>query len=207
MDSLRRRAMQSGNPLSVNAANDNLGFGGGTANHADKVGTIAYPKTLRQWFSPNAFAQPAPMTLGNSPKNTVKGPGRDNWNLSLYKDFKFNESAGFQFRAETFNTLNHTQFTGVNNVSSPVTRPTHITPLPDKSTQSLIRVSSNSARRSISSDLLCMPPPWRTEGNRFRAPGHPLHETVGTGGSQTWFAPTRICAADLTAIWPWPFVG
>ena len=44
----------------------------------------------------------------------MKGPGRDNWNLSLYKDFHFNERAGFQFRAESFNTWNHTQFTGVN---------------------------------------------------------------------------------------------
>jgi hypothetical protein len=45
----------------------------------------------------------------------VKGPGRDNWNLSLYKDFHIKESVGLQLRAETFNTWNHTQFTGVNN--------------------------------------------------------------------------------------------
>jgi hypothetical protein len=107
--------MQSGNPLSVNAANDNLGFGGDTTNHSDLVGTISYPHTFKQWFSPSAFAQPAPLTWGNSPKNIVKGPGRDNWNLALYKDFKIKESLGFQFRAETFNTWNHTQFTGVNN--------------------------------------------------------------------------------------------
>ena len=107
--------MQSGNPLSVNSANDNLGFGGGTTNHADKIGNITYPHTFNQWFSPNAFAQPAPLTWGNSPKNIVKGPGRDNWNLSLYKDFHIKESMGLQLRAETFNTWNHTQFTGVNN--------------------------------------------------------------------------------------------
>jgi hypothetical protein len=45
----------------------------------------------------------------------VKGPGRDNWNLSLYKDFHIKESMGVQLRAETFNTWNHTQFTGTNN--------------------------------------------------------------------------------------------
>jgi len=33
--------------------------------------------------------------------------------MSLYKDFKFTERAGFQFRAESFNTWNHPQFTGV----------------------------------------------------------------------------------------------
>ena len=107
--------MQSGNPLSVNAANDNLGFGGDTTNHSDLVGNIGYPHTFKQWFSPSAFAQPAPLTWGDSPKNIVKGPGRDNWNLSLSKDFKIKESLGFQFRADAFNTWNHTQFTGVNN--------------------------------------------------------------------------------------------
>jgi len=42
----------------------------------------------------------------------VKGPGRDNWNLSLFKDFHFTEKTGIQFKAESFNTWNHTQFTG-----------------------------------------------------------------------------------------------
>jgi hypothetical protein len=106
--------MESGNPLTVNAANDNLGFGGNTTNHADRVGPITYPRTFSHWFSPTAFAQPAPLTWGNGGRNTVQGPGRNNWNLSLYKDFHFGERAGFQFRAESFNTWNHTQFTGVN---------------------------------------------------------------------------------------------
>jgi hypothetical protein len=107
--------MQSGQPLTVDAANDNLGFGGSTTNHADQVGPVTYPHTFKQWFSPSAFAQPAALTWGSASKNSVKGPGRDNWNLSLYKDFRIHESVGFQFRAETFNTWNHTQFTGVNN--------------------------------------------------------------------------------------------
>ena len=39
------------------------------------------------------------------------GPGRNNWNMALFKAFQFNERARFEFRAETFNTFNHTQFT------------------------------------------------------------------------------------------------
>jgi len=107
--------MQSGQPITVDSANDNLGFGGSTQNHADQIGSVTYPHTYKQWFSPSAFAQPAPLTWGSASKNSVKGPGRDNWNLSLYKDFHIHENVGFQFRAETFNTWNHTQFTGVNN--------------------------------------------------------------------------------------------
>ena len=107
--------MESGNPLSVNAGNNTLGFGGDTNDHADAVGKVSYPHTAAQWFNPaGAFAQPAPLTWGDAPKNSVKGPGRDNWNLSLFKDFHFREKSGIQFKAETFNTFNHTQFTGVN---------------------------------------------------------------------------------------------
>ncbi len=104
---------QTGTPLNVNAGNDNLGFGGGTTNHADLVAPITYPNTFNQWFSSSSFAQPAPLTWGDSPRNAIKGPGRDNWNLSLYKTFQFTERTGLQFRAESFNTWNHTQFTGV----------------------------------------------------------------------------------------------
>jgi hypothetical protein len=44
----------------------------------------------------------------------VYGPGRDDWNLSLFKNFVISESRGssFQFRVESFNPWNHTQFKG-----------------------------------------------------------------------------------------------
>ena len=104
---------QTAAPLNVNAGNDNLGFGGDTTNHAQLVAPISYPKTFKQWFSTSSFAQPAALSWGDAPRNAVKGPGRDNWNLSLYKTFQFTERTGLEFRAETFNTFNHTQFTGV----------------------------------------------------------------------------------------------
>ena len=76
---------------------------------------VTYPHTVKQWFNAvGAVAQPAPLTFGNAPKNFIKGPGRDAWNLSLFKDFQFNERAGVQLKVESFNTWNHTQFTGVN---------------------------------------------------------------------------------------------
>jgi len=39
-------------------------------------------------------------------------PRTTNFNMSLLKQFKFNESTGFEFRAEAFNIFNHTQWTG-----------------------------------------------------------------------------------------------
>ena len=51
---------------------------------------------------------------GNMPFNGVRGPGRDNWNLSLFKSFAFNERGSrLEFRTEFFNVWNHTQFNGV----------------------------------------------------------------------------------------------
>jgi hypothetical protein len=37
-------------------------------------------------------------------------PGINNWDVGLSKLFQFTERVGFQFRAETFNTFNHTQY-------------------------------------------------------------------------------------------------
>ena len=106
--------MQSGNPLQINAGNNTLGLSGSTTNRADQVKAVTYPHTVNQWFDPTAFAQPAPLTWGNSPKAAVVGPGRDNWTMSLFKDFRMTERAGVQLKVDAFNVWNHTQFTGVN---------------------------------------------------------------------------------------------
>jgi len=57
--------------------------------------------------------------FGDLGHNAVRGPGRDNWNLSLFKSFVFSETRGsrLEFRLETFNTWNHTQFNQVSNNS------------------------------------------------------------------------------------------
>ncbi|MGA8581938.1 MAG: hypothetical protein WB579_24840, partial [Bryobacteraceae bacterium] len=47
-------------------------------------------------------------------KNDVVGPGRNNWNMALFKAFEFAERARFEFRVETFNTFNHTQWQNPN---------------------------------------------------------------------------------------------
>jgi len=51
-------------------------------------------------------------TLGH---NALRGPGRDNWNMSLFKEFMISEARGsrFELRLETFNTWNHTQFQNI----------------------------------------------------------------------------------------------
>jgi hypothetical protein len=43
----------------------------------------------------------------------ILGPGYGNWDLSLFKNIKIEEAANVQLRAESFNTFNHTNFSGV----------------------------------------------------------------------------------------------
>ena len=69
--------------------------------------------TQLQWFNTAAFALPVPGTFGNLGRNVVIGPGTNNWDASLMKNFRFSERVGMQFRAEVYNAPNHLSWFGV----------------------------------------------------------------------------------------------
>src|SRR5260370_5977604 len=56
---------------------------------------------------------PAAICWGNAPKYSFRGPGINNWDTSLFKNFSLTERLRGQFRAEFYNVFNHTNFTGV----------------------------------------------------------------------------------------------
>ena len=59
-------------------------------------------------FNTCAFAtHTAVGTYGNEHRNQVQGPGLQNWDISLYKNFPVNERMRFEFRTEFFNMWNH----------------------------------------------------------------------------------------------------
>ena len=59
----------------------------------------------------NCFAFPAPGTLGNLGRNTLRGPGIQEFDASLFKNWPlFHERSSLQFRAEAFNVLNRANF-------------------------------------------------------------------------------------------------
>jgi hypothetical protein len=62
-------------------------------------------------FSDNTI----PFTFGDAGRNIVRGPGFQNWDLSIFKMFPVREQKRFEFRAEFFNIWNH-----VNPVFEPV---------------------------------------------------------------------------------------
>ncbi len=61
------------------------------------------------YLNPAAFSIPLPGTFGNVPRNYFDGPGTNNWDLMLGKNFK-TERLNAQFRAEFFNAFNHPSF-------------------------------------------------------------------------------------------------
>ncbi len=63
------------------------------------------PETLA--FNTAAFALPAAGTFGNAPRNLLRNPGEQQWDIALFKNFGLGGARKVQFRAEAFNFLNH----------------------------------------------------------------------------------------------------
>ena len=65
----------------------------------------------------NFFSAPCLGCVANLGRNTFVGPGYWSADTSLFKNFKLSERLHLQFRAEAFNTFNHTNFLIGDNVS------------------------------------------------------------------------------------------
>jgi hypothetical protein len=121
---------QSGTPFSVvngggsdgTGESDNAGVGNGLGigSYADIIGAAHGVKPVVPnsgsnigplLLNPAAFAAPRGLTFGDSGRNVLNNPSRVNFNLSLLKHFKLaRERLDMEFRAESFNIFNHTQF-------------------------------------------------------------------------------------------------
>jgi hypothetical protein len=84
------------------------------------VGNPALPgngsktQQLAEWFNVNAFAAPAAYTFGDAGRTFGEGPGLENIDTSLLKNFALTERFILQFRAEGLNVLNHANFANPN---------------------------------------------------------------------------------------------
>ena len=85
------------------------------------------PANLGQITIPQLRADNEPGMFGYLGKNPIAGPGRNDWDLGLTKNFELpwfkSEHSTLQFRAETFNTFNHPQWSGINFSCSSLTLP------------------------------------------------------------------------------------
>jgi hypothetical protein len=77
------------------------------------TGSPVLPKSARTFsrnFRTEVFKMPAVGTIGNAAKAIIRGPGINNWNASIFKNFPVREGIRLQFRWELYNAWNHTQF-------------------------------------------------------------------------------------------------
>lgn len=112
-------SVQSGAPTSVTVPTDvaRIGAGSSRASVTGQPNLPSGERTPARWFNTEAFLPPERMTpgqFGNSGRNILIGPGFQQWDVSLLKNFRIRERTGLQFRAESFNVFNHTNFTGLN---------------------------------------------------------------------------------------------
>jgi Carboxypeptidase regulatory-like domain/TonB-dependent Receptor Plug Domain len=109
---------QTGQPFTVSCPVATTADFGCFANLVNGQSPYAGPHNHTQWLNPNAFAQPpVATTIGQSDysplgggQQQVRGPGFNNLDSSVLKNFSITESFRFQFRAEAFNTLNTPPF-------------------------------------------------------------------------------------------------
>ena len=74
--------------------------------------SVANP-SVAQWFNPAAFAIPAKGTFGNSGRNTLRGPGIEDVDFSIGKNFRIplpRENGNLQIRFDALNVLNHPNY-------------------------------------------------------------------------------------------------
>jgi hypothetical protein len=66
------------------------------------------------WFDTTAFGRPTGARFGTVGRNTMRGPGVVNMDLSLFRTFKVTERINLKFQAESFNLSNTPHFANPN---------------------------------------------------------------------------------------------
>ena len=112
--------------LPFNASDSSLGTdpGGlgilGTSGAGPRGDQICDPNAnashgFTQWFNTACFADVpvGQIRPGNAGRNTIRGPGYQKWDMSVFKNFNIKEKMKIQFRAESFNTFNHTNWSSI----------------------------------------------------------------------------------------------
>jgi hypothetical protein len=106
----------SGLPLTAGGGNSNTG--GFTAQRPNAVAGCnpnlpRSQRTVNHYFNTTCFVRQQDGTFGTAGRNTIVGPGINNWDFSIFKEFKVNERSHIEFRAELFNVFNHPSFVDV----------------------------------------------------------------------------------------------
>jgi hypothetical protein len=106
-------SIMSGQPFSVGASGTSLNAPAST-QRADQikpeVEILGGVGRGQPYFDPTAFAAVTEPRFGTAGFNSLYGPGRVNWDLGIFRDFRLSERWNMQFRAEGFNITNTPKF-------------------------------------------------------------------------------------------------
>ena len=103
---------------------DNAGVGNavGSGSYADVIGNpkanippnslLAGPSYSKFFYNPGAFALPTGLTFGDAGRDSLRNPGRTNFDMALFKHFAIKERLSIEFRGEAFNIFNHPEWSG-----------------------------------------------------------------------------------------------
>jgi Carboxypeptidase regulatory-like domain len=103
--------LQSGAPLTVDMATTTSNTG--TLQRPNRIcdGNLpASQQTIHRFYDTSCFVAPPLYTFGDTGRNVIIGPGYEDWDAGLMKEFRPIERFALQFRAESFNALNHPNF-------------------------------------------------------------------------------------------------
>ena len=102
--------VQSGTRFDVYSGVSLLNNGQGNRPNRTCSGAVSNP-TPGMWFDPSCFADDlVPGTYGNAGVNSQHADGQQQLDSSLSKTFDITERVKLEFRADIFNTFNHTNF-------------------------------------------------------------------------------------------------
>jgi hypothetical protein len=96
------------------------GSGAGLDSRVVLTGNPNLPKdqrTITRAFDTSVVRPPtrADFGIGNAPKDPIQGPGINNWDISIFKNFNLSPEGRLrlQYRLEMYNAFNHTQFSDI----------------------------------------------------------------------------------------------
>jgi hypothetical protein len=135
----------AGHPIAVSCGIAGMASGIGGPVECNSLGALGVKKGIVDdpqfgptptWFDPGLIGQVAvsqlaannqPGMFGYIGKYAMTGPGRNNWDLAILKNFQMpwfrGEHSSLQFRAESYNTFNHPQWSNVSLFCSSLTAP------------------------------------------------------------------------------------
>lgn len=106
-------AVMSGRPFSVTASATSLNAPGNTQRAdlvADKVRILGGVGRGQSYFDPLAFKPVTEARFGNAGFNLLTGPGRVNWDASLFRTVRVSEKMKCEIRLEAYNVTNTPKF-------------------------------------------------------------------------------------------------